>query len=65
MEEELQHARQRLTMMIKNENDSTPNQVPPLTEPSPIVPDHESNEAVLQAPETPKYKEDDISIADQ
>ncbi len=66
MEEDLEHARQRLSMMIRHENDA---HAMFQGEPSPIAnnEDPEGNDAaVIQAPETPKYKgEDDISIADQ
>jgi hypothetical protein len=63
MEEDLEHARQRLSMMIRHENDGN---AMFSGDQSPIANDLDGNEgAVIQAPETPKYKQDDISIADQ
>ena len=66
MEEDLEHARQRLSMMIRHENDA--HAMFQGDDHSPIANDPDGNDAaVIQAPETPKYKkgEEDISIADQ
>lgn len=48
-------------MMIRHENDAAMFS----GDQSPIHADADGGEGVIQAPETPKYKEDDISIADQ
>jgi hypothetical protein len=65
MEEDLEHARQRLSMMIRHENEGQALFAADQSPMSPIAADNDAQENVLQDPETPKYKEEDISIADQ
>lgn len=65
MEEDLEHARQRLSMMIRHENEGQAMFAADQSPMSPIAADNDAQENVLMDPETPKYKEEDISIADQ
>jgi hypothetical protein len=65
MMEDLEQARQRLSMMIRHENEGKTLFAADQSPMSPIAADNDAQENVLQDPETPKYKEEDISIADQ
>lgn len=54
MMEDLDHARQRLSMMIRHENEGQAMFAADQSPMSPIAADNDAHENVLQDPETPK-----------